>query len=116
MALEGDIKLNDQLDVKSAYFKVDGVTGGKRGYTAHVDVYATREAAHQGLTPLRSFSFSFSYVEGRDPIALAYLVAPTVEGTGDLRPVLEEGQAPGELPEQLKPKAETPAESEAVEQ
>lgn len=103
MALKGDVLINNQLPVAAAYHRIDGVTGGKRGYTARLQVFASREAAHAGMTPLRESDFSFAYVPGRDPIELAYLVAPFVEGLGaDLEPVLEDGQKPGELPDALK--------------
>lgn len=110
MGLQADILIHGAINVPKAYHRIDGVTGGKRGYSAKLQVFASREAAHAGLTPLRECDFSFAYVPGRDPIELAYLVAPGVEGIGaDLQPVLEEGQEPGTLPAELQPKAEDSA-------
>lgn len=110
MALKGLIKINGQVDVPDAYHRVDGVTGGKRGYMATMHVFATREAAQDGMQPLKAYNFAFPYAEGRDPVALAYLVAPTVEGVGaDLQPVLESGQKAGTLPAELQPKARVDA-------
>lgn len=112
MALTGNAVLRGGVELPQAYYRIDGVTGGKRGYSARMQVFASHEHAQGGEGPLQEFDFTFPYVAGRDPVALAYLVAPTVEGMpADLQPVLEDGQIAGTLPDELQPKAEADADA-----
>lgn len=109
MAAKANVTLLGQIDVRDAYIKVDGCTTSKRGTTALVQIFKDKKSSDAFMTPLQSFNFSFQYMPQRDPIEIAYLMlceGLVSNAPKSIGPVLEEGQKSGELPDELRPKAD----------